>query len=73
MIAARFAKGDTLQSGFWLKPENAGGQPVIIHDNDPKRQVVLMGIDPTFRNYTPATYRLMANALYYLGYDQGEK
>ncbi|MGG1664592.1 hypothetical protein [Brevibacillus sp. NRS-1366] len=70
MIAARFAEGDTLVPGFWLAPEKAGRQPVIVHGQRTEQKVVLMGIDPTFRNYTPATFRLMANALYFLGYEE---
>ncbi|WP_103105886.1 M14 family zinc carboxypeptidase [Brevibacillus reuszeri] len=68
-VASSFAQGDTLISGFWLAPEKAGGQPMIIYNKEGKQKVVLMGIDPTFRNYTPATFRLMANAFYWLGYE----
>ncbi|ATW25265.1 M14 family zinc carboxypeptidase [Candidatus Formimonas warabiya] len=66
-IAAHFSPGNFYQKGFWLNPAQAAGQPVVIYGSKEGRKTVLMGIDPTFRCYTPATYRLLANALYYLG------
>lgn len=65
--AACFGRGTFYQKGFWLNPDRAAGQPAIIYSAKAGRKTVLMGIDPTFRCYTPATYRLMANALYFLG------
>lgn len=64
--AACFGQGEFYQKGFWLNPAPAAGQPVIIYSRKEGRKIVLMGIDPTFRCYTPATYRLLANALYFI-------
>ncbi|MEL7564372.1 MAG: M14 family zinc carboxypeptidase [Dehalobacterium sp.] len=66
-IAAAFGQGEFYQKGFWLNPDQAAGQPVIVYGTKEGRKIVLMGIDPAFRCYTPATYRLLANALYFLG------
>ena len=68
--SAGFADKDPYLAGFWKEPEAAAGAPVILHDKSSSYDAVLFGIDPTFRSYTPATYGLMANALYYLGYDE---
>jgi hypothetical protein len=56
-----------MRKGFWLHPEVAAGQPVIVSGTKGAQKIVLMGLDPAFRCYTPATYRLLANALYFLG------
>ncbi|MBR0600337.1 M14 family zinc carboxypeptidase [Sinanaerobacter chloroacetimidivorans] len=68
--AATFGKGEMYLAGFWMEPEKAAGAAAIIHDNSKGFDAVLFGIEPTFRNYTPATYGLMANAMYYLGYEK---
>lgn len=66
---AYFAKEELYLAGFWKEPEKAAGSPIILHDNASEYDSVLFGIDPTFRDYNPGTFGLMANAIYYLGYD----
>lgn len=68
--SASFADKDLYLAGFWKDPGAAAGAPVIVHDKSGSYDAVLFGIEPTFRSYTPATFGLMANALYYLGYDE---
>lgn len=70
VAAASFADKNLYLAGFWKEPETAAGAPVIIHDNSGSFDAVLFGIEPAFRSYTSGTYGLMANALYYLGYDE---
>jgi hypothetical protein len=66
-IAASFGEGNFYEKGFWLNPELAAGKPVIVSGTKGAQKIVLMGLDPAFRCYIPATYRLLANALYFLG------
>lgn len=70
VTSASFADKDLYLAGFWKDPSVAAGAPTIIHDKSSAYDAVLFGIEPTFRSYTPATYGLMANALYYMGYDE---
>lgn len=66
-IAASFGQGEFYEKGFWLNPDPAAGQPMIVYRMKEGRKIVLMGIDPAFRCYTPVSYGLLANALYFLG------
>lgn len=68
--SASYATKDMYLAGFWKDPAAAAGKAMIVHDNTTAYDAVLLGIDPTFRSYTPATYGIMANSLYYLGYDE---
>jgi hypothetical protein len=43
---------------------------MIINDKSSQYDAVLFGIEPAFRGYTEGTFGLMANALYYMGYDE---
>lgn len=68
---ATYGKGEKMYlAGFWNEPQQISGAKAIIHDNSPTYDAVLFGIVPTFRSYNPQTYGMMANALYYLGYDK---
>lgn len=69
-VAATFGNENLYLAGFWKDPAEAAGAPVILRDTNTAYDAVLFGIEPTFRSYTPATFGLMANALYYLGYDE---
>ncbi len=69
-VSARYGKKDFYLAGFWKNPKASAGAPAILHDNSSAYDAVLFGIEPAFRSYTPGTYGLMANALYYLGYDE---
>lgn len=70
VASSSFAGKGFYLSGFWQDPETAAGAVSILHDNSRDYDAVLLGIDPTFRCYTPETYGIMANSLYYLGYDE---
>lgn len=68
--AATYATKDMYKAGFWKDPGAALGAPAILHDTSSTYDAVLFGIDPVFRSYTDATFGMMANALYYMGYDE---
>jgi hypothetical protein len=70
VTSASFADKDLYLAGFWKDPGAAAGAPVIIHDKSSSYDAVLFGIEPAFRSYTEGTFGLMANALYYMGYDE---
>jgi len=70
VTSASFAAKDLYLAGFWQDPEAAAGKAVILHDSSKAYDAVLLGIDPTFRSYTPETFGIMANALYYMGFDE---
>lgn len=69
-VAASFSKEKLYLAGFWKDPAAAADAPVILRDTNADYDAVLFGIEPTFRSYTPASFGLMANAIYYLGYDE---
>ncbi|QOX65646.1 hypothetical protein FRZ06_20975 [Anoxybacterium hadale] len=69
-VAASFSKENLYLAGFWKDPAAASGAPVILRDTNADYDAVLFGIEPTFRSYTPSSFGLMANAMYYLGYDE---
>jgi hypothetical protein len=70
VAAANYAEKDMYKAGFWKDPAAAAGAPMVIHDKSNQYDAVLFGIEPAFRGYTEGTFGLMANALYYLGYDE---
>jgi len=65
-VGASFARGDFYAGGFWLEPEKAAGQPVLLYGASAGQKVVLIGFDPAFRSYTRGTYPLLADALYWI-------
>jgi hypothetical protein len=70
VTAANFAEKNMYKAGFWKDPAAAAGAPMILRDKSSQYDAVLFGIEPAFRGYTEGTFGLMANALYYLGYDE---
>lgn len=70
VTSASFADKGLYLAGFWKNPAAAAGAPNIVHDNSNSYDEVLFGIEPAFRSYTSGTFGLMANALYYMGYDE---
>lgn len=53
----------------WCKNEDACcGNPAVLYSQENSRTNVLMGIDPCFRKYTDASFRMMANALLLTAY-----
>ncbi len=70
VVSGSYGTGNAMyKAGFWAKPYQLAGAHAIIHDNTPDYDAVLFGIVPTFRCYNHATNGMMANAIYYLGYD----
>ncbi|QIB70309.1 hypothetical protein Ami103574_13855 [Aminipila butyrica] len=70
-VSASYGTGaDMYKAGFWNQPQQIAGAYAVVHDENPDYDAVLFGIVPTFRYYNHATNGLMANAMYYLGYDR---
>nr|WP_315019963.1 M14 family zinc carboxypeptidase [uncultured Aminipila sp.] len=70
VVSGSYGKGeDMYKAGFWAEPQQIAGAYAIVHDDTPDYDAVLFGIVPTFRYYNHATNGMMANAIYYLGYD----
>ena len=65
-IAASYASGEFLESGYWPGWETSGaaGQPVIVTRAYKNNYVTLIGIDSTFRGHPENTFRLLGNAIY---------
>ena len=65
-VSARIDSGDFLVSGFWENWQGSGanGMPVVVHDTDGDADVVLIGVDNTFRGHPENTFRLLGNAIY---------
>ena len=66
-VAAYVGPGDFFVSGFWPEwtTSGAAAKPIVVSGTtENASQVVLMGVDPTFRAHPRHTYRLLANAIY---------
>ena len=63
-VSASLFSDDFFVAGFWPHWSQAAGHPVILWKTTGDSNVVLMGIDPTFRAHPMLTFRLVANALY---------
>jgi hypothetical protein len=65
-VSATLDGGDFLLSGFWEDWQNSGanGMPVVVQDTDEEADVVLIGVDSTFRGHPENTFRLIGNAIY---------
>jgi len=64
--SAEFGAGDFVVSGYWpgWQGSGAAGKSVIVHTSDGDSDVVLVGIDTTFRGHPENTFRLLGNAIY---------
>ena len=64
--SAEFGAGDFVVSGYWVGWQGSGaaGKPVVVHSSDGDSDVVLVGIDTTFRAHPENTFRLLGNAIY---------
>lgn len=65
-VSASIDEGEFFVSGYWptWDTDGAAGQPVVLHEGNGASEVVLMGIEPTFRAHPEHTFRLVANAIY---------
>lgn len=62
-VAARYASGDPLLSGWVLGGERIAGQPAVLEGDIGEGSVVLFGFQPNYRAQTMATWPLLFNAL----------
>ena len=64
-ILATYAEKDLLVAGWWPYYDvTAAGQPAIVKGTFGKGNVILVGIEPTFRAHPEATFRLVANSIF---------
>jgi hypothetical protein len=63
VIATHPAEGEILMSGYIEGEESLAGKPVMVWLRIGRGQLVLSGFGPQFRASTPATYKLLFNAL----------
>jgi hypothetical protein len=64
--SAEFGPDDFLVSGYWVgwPGSGAAGKPVVAHGSNGDSDIVLIGIDTTFRGHPENTFRLLGNAIY---------
>jgi hypothetical protein len=62
-VVASFPDDDILLSGYAEKVELLAGRPAMVWARVGRGQLVLYGFAPQFRASTPATYKLLFNAL----------
>jgi hypothetical protein len=65
-VSASIDGGDFLVAGFWpdWQTSGAAGMPIIVHGANGDSDVVLIGMDATFRGHPENTFRLLGNAIY---------
>jgi glutamine amidotransferase-like uncharacterized protein len=61
---ASYASDNLLLAGWWPHNELAEGYGAIIRGRYGEGNVILSGIEPTFRGHTEFTFRLLANAIF---------
>ncbi|MEE4357351.1 MAG: M14 family zinc carboxypeptidase [Desulfococcaceae bacterium] len=63
---ARIASEDSVTAGFWpgWQEKEIGGKAVILYETAGQRDVILIGIAPSFRAYSQNTFRLIGNAIF---------
>jgi len=52
-------------AGWWPHNEYAQGKGAVIRGTYGEGNVILSGIEPTFRAHTEFTFRLVANAIFF--------
>ena len=65
-VSASIAGGDFLVAGYWPDWDSSGadGKPVILNKDGDAQDIVLIGIDATFRGHPKNTFRLVGNAIF---------
>jgi hypothetical protein len=63
-VIGAFATKDILMSGYSEKEELMSGKPAMIWLKKGKGELILYSFNPQFRASTPATYKLLFNALF---------
>ena len=66
VASAELGTGDFLVSGYWpgWQGSGAAGKPVVAHGSTGDSDIILIGIDTTFRAHPENTFRLLGNAIY---------
>ncbi len=62
---ASYASDDMLLAGWWPFSQDAEGYGAVIRGTYGEGNIVLSGIEPTFRAHTEFTFRLLANAIFF--------
>jgi len=62
-VIAKYPEKDILLSGYAVGEEQLANKPVMVWVRKGKGQIVLFGFNPQFRASTPASYKLLFNAL----------
>jgi hypothetical protein len=62
-VAARYASGDPLLSGWVLGGEHVAGRPALLEADVGEGSLVLFGFQPNYRAQTVATWPLLFNAI----------
>jgi hypothetical protein len=64
-VAASIGDGDFLVSGYWpgSGASGAAGMPVVVTADVGDSDVMLIGLDPTFRGHPENTFRLLGNGI----------
>lgn len=65
-VAARYAQDAFLLSGYWpgWQSSGAAGRPVVIHSHQGDGDMVLIGLDATFRGHPENAFRLLGNTIF---------
>jgi hypothetical protein len=65
-VSASIDEGAFLVSGFWENWQTSGaaGMPIIVQGSSGDSDVILIGMDATFRGHPENTFRLLGNAIY---------
>jgi len=63
-VIGAFAEKEILMSGYCEKEEKMAEKPAMIWIKKGKGELVLYSFNPQFRASTPATYKLLFNALF---------
>jgi hypothetical protein len=64
-VAASIGAGDFLVSGYWPAWDTGGaaGAPTVVSTDNGDSDVILIGLDVTFRGHPENTFRLLGNGI----------
>ncbi len=63
-VSVSLDAGSFFVAGFWPGWDVAAGYPTVIRSNVGASDIVLFGLNPTFRAHPQLTFRMLADALY---------
>jgi len=64
-VVASYASDDMLLAGWWPNNDLAEGYAAVIRGKYNQGNVILSGIEPTFRGHPEFTFRLVANSIFF--------